>query len=98
MDTFVGGQAKLIQFDAQHRCTGRFAAFRFRPDAVSTVGAFVITEVPPGTVRGGHAHRFGMQMLICIRGRIDILMRHVDEEAFVFLTPLQHGLIVGPGV
>lgn len=98
MDTFFGGQAKLVELARKADARGALRPFYFDQMPFPPVRAFVISEVPPGTVRGGHAHRFGMQLLICLRGRIDVLMRHADEEAFVILTPISHGLIVGPGV
>jgi UDP-2-acetamido-3-amino-2,3-dideoxy-glucuronate N-acetyltransferase len=36
------------------------------------VRIFWIHDVPPGTARGGHAHKACSQFLVCLRGRISV--------------------------
>lgn len=36
------------------------------------VRIFWIHDVPPGTARGGHAHKACSQFLICLRGRVNV--------------------------
>ena len=36
------------------------------------VRMFWIHDVPPGTARGGHAHKACSQFLVCLRGRISV--------------------------
>ena len=59
---------------------------------------FTVAGVPAGAVRGGHGHRVGQQLLICLQGRIEALLRRGDEEARVVLLPGGPGLLVGVGV
>jgi dTDP-4-dehydrorhamnose 3,5-epimerase-like enzyme len=36
------------------------------------VRMFWIHDVPPGTARGGHAHKACSQLLVCVRGRVSV--------------------------
>jgi len=33
---------------------------------------FVVSDVPTGVTRGGHAHKTTTQLLVCLRGRISV--------------------------
>lgn len=57
---------------------------------------FAVADVPAGTVRGGHAHRDGEQLLVCLQGRIDLHLRRNDEAVHVALPAGGPGLLVGP--
>jgi dTDP-4-dehydrorhamnose 3,5-epimerase-like enzyme len=59
---------------------------------------FTVTGVPAGTVRGEHGHRSGRQLLICLQGRIDILLRRGRGQAQLTLEPTGPGLLIGPYV
>jgi dTDP-4-dehydrorhamnose 3,5-epimerase-like enzyme len=59
---------------------------------------FVITNVPPGTKRGGHRHRSGAQILVCISGRIDVELRRGAARTAVTLTPDAGGLYIPAGI
>lgn len=59
---------------------------------------FTVAGVPAGAVRGGHGHRVGQQLLVCLQGRIDVLMRCENEEAQTVLIRGGPGLMFGPGV
>lgn len=43
------------------------------------VRTFVITQVPPGMVRGGHAHRVCRQFLIVLTGMLQVDLRTPDN-------------------
>lgn len=59
---------------------------------------FTVAGVPVGAVRGGHGHRAGQQLLVCLQGRIDVLMRCENDEANTVLVRGGPGLLFGPGV
>jgi dTDP-4-dehydrorhamnose 3,5-epimerase-like enzyme len=58
----------------------------------------MITGVPPGTKRGGHRHRSGAQVLVCISGRIDVELRRGAARTAVTLTPDAGGLYIPAGM
>jgi dTDP-4-dehydrorhamnose 3,5-epimerase-like enzyme len=59
---------------------------------------FVITDVPPGTKRGGHRHRSGAQVLVCISGRVEVELRRGASHTRVTLTPDTDGLYIPAGI
>lgn len=48
---------------------------------------FTVAGVPPGTVRGEHGHRSAQQLLACVQGRVELVLRHGPHEAHVTLEP-----------
>lgn len=95
---YFGGRAKLFACSRLAEERGVLLPFYFDQMPFPPCRAFIVTNVPAGTVRGGHAHRSETQMLVCLQGRIDILMRHGDEEVTVVMKPTSPGLVLGPGV
>ncbi len=59
---------------------------------------FTVSGVPARGVRGGHGHRVGQQLLVCLQGSIAVLMRCEQKEAHTTLIPGGPGLLFGPGV
>ncbi len=59
---------------------------------------FIIDRVPPGTCRGGHAHRTSRQFLVAPAGRVRVDMRFQSEEATVVLGAEGNALLIEPGV
>ena len=70
-----------------------FSAMPFEPRR-----SFVIHGESAGTVRGEHSHRTAQQMLVCIAGCIEVLMRVDGDEVTVQLRPHADGLLIGPGI
>jgi len=68
-------------------------ALPFEPKRV-----FVICGVPPGTTRGGHAHRKGVQLLVRVSGQILVELRHDGGPDEVLLDDSTAGLLVPAGV
>ena len=95
---YFGGRARLIACSSQTDERGVLLPFYFNQMPFAPCRSFAITNVPAGVVRGGHAHRSGMQMLVCLHGRIEILMRYQDEEATLVMEPSSFSLVFGPGV
>ena len=95
---FFGGQAKLLGIRPHADERGMLTPFAFDQLPFTPRRCFTVTGAPAGCVRGGHAHRSGMQALFCLQGRIDILMRYRGEEVELTLAPSSCGLVFGPGV
>lgn len=95
---FFGGQARLIPCQGHADERGVLTPFAFDQLPFTPCRCFIVTDAPAGCVRGGHAHRSGMQMLVCLQGRIDISMRYRDQEAALALEPGSFGLVFGPDV
>lgn len=95
---YFGGRARLIPCASHADSRGVLLPFYFDQMPFQPCRSFAMANVPAGAVRGGHAHRSGMQMLVCLQGRIEILMRHQDEAATFVLQPASFSLAFGPGV
>jgi len=54
---------------------------------------FIISDVPQGEKRGGHAHYHTEQYLICLKGKIEVSLHDGEVESFIILEPMQ-GLLV----
>lgn len=60
---------------------------------------FVIDDVPPGTVRGGHGHRSGSQMFFALSGRIEVEFGAMATGTqSMVLEPGRPGLLIPAGV
>ncbi|MFM7008127.1 MAG: sugar 3,4-ketoisomerase [Betaproteobacteria bacterium] len=59
---------------------------------------FTVVDVPSGTVRGGHGHCRGWQLMICISGAIRLRLRHNRQEVSLMLSDDGPALIVGADV
>ena len=95
---FFDGLAKLIDYPVHSDERGSLTPFTFDQLPFRPCRTFVVADVPTGAVRGGHAHKYGWQMLVCLQGRIDILMRYRKKEISLVMEPGRFGLVFGPGV
>lgn len=78
-------RGRLIEVD--------YAALPFAPRRT-----FVVSNVPAGTTRGGHAHKECEQILVCLQGRINIVAVLAESRAEIVLDHPRQALYVGPGV
>jgi len=83
--THVDPRGVLIPVEFEH--------LPFHPRAL-----FTVQGVPPGTVRGRHAHRQCTQLLVCLAGAIRVKLRREGTETEVDLDDPTRGLLVSPGV
>lgn len=95
---FFGGRARLIRIPVHADERGRLVPFGFDQMPFVPGRSFAVAGVPAGAVRGGHAHSSGMQLLYCLQGRIEYLLRYGHEEVSGILEPGAAGLLVGAGV
>jgi hypothetical protein len=70
-----------------------FHALPFRPQRI-----FTVSDVPPGSIRGRHAHRSGRQLLVCLQGRISVTVVLGEQRTTFALLPGGPGLLVEAGV
>ena len=95
---YFGGRAKHVSHVQYVDKRGVLLPIDFNDMPFEPCRSFVITGTLAGTVRGGHGHRSAEQMLVCLHGRIEVLMRDSDEEVSLVLEPGSFGLAFGPGI
>ena len=59
---------------------------------------FYIFDVPPGETRGKHAHKKQKQLLICLKGKCDVILKDSRETIKVLLESPDIGVYIPPGV
>jgi dTDP-4-dehydrorhamnose 3,5-epimerase-like enzyme len=96
--SFLGGRARLIALSPQKDERGLLVPFDFDTLPFRPRRSFFVADAPVGTVRGGHAHRSALQLLVCIKGRIEVLMRHGQDEVSALLDATPSGLVIEAGV
>ena len=55
-------------------------------------------DVPPGECRGKHAHKNQKQLLICLKGKCEVILKDVQDTMTVFLESPDAGIYIPPGV
>lgn len=58
---------------------------------------FYVREVPPGTLRGQHAHYRCSQYMVCVSGRLRITVADGANERSLELSP-GNGIFIEPGI
>jgi len=92
--TFFGGFASLIALPRMADERGTLVPFEFADLPFTPRRAFVVRDVPPGARRGRHRHKRGQHLLVCLAGRIDVVLRYRGETERVSLFPDNHGLLI----
>jgi dTDP-4-dehydrorhamnose 3,5-epimerase-like enzyme len=59
---------------------------------------FVVYDVPPGEVRGGHAHRSVHQLLVCVKGCCTVTVDDGNERDEILLDSPAVALYIPPCV
>lgn len=59
---------------------------------------FAVSGVPAGATRGGHAHRFCTQVVLCLSGRVDIAIDDGRDTTTLVLDSSAQGLYIPPGL
>jgi hypothetical protein len=96
--SYFGGRARLVACPALNEPRGSLLPLELRDLPFAPARVFAVTDVPVGTERGGHAHRSGLQLLVCLQGRVEVLMRWSGDTQRLILTPGAPSLMIGPGV
>src|SRR5512139_1299903 len=96
--SFFNGRARLIPLDVHQDRRGLLLPFELGSLPFAPRRIFTISNVPQGEIRGRHAHQSSEQLLVCVQGRISVLMRHAEESETVLLEPGSPGLLLAAGV
>ena len=94
---YFGGMARVMPCQAVVDERGsltpvNFEALGFQARRLALISAH------DGCRRGGHAHRQGAQLLVCVSGVVDVEMRHLGEQAMVQLRPGVNALYIASPV
>jgi dTDP-4-dehydrorhamnose 3,5-epimerase-like enzyme len=49
------------------------------------IRAFVVSDVPKNTIRGGHSHYITKQYLLCLEGQIEVILHDGIDEIRIIL-------------
>lgn len=85
LPNFADARGRLTALDAD--------VLPFQPARV-----FFVSDMPAGTRRGGHGHRRGDQLLICLAGRIEVAFDSGSGREVVVCRPGGSGLLIPRGV
>jgi hypothetical protein len=89
---------KLIILDSYSNPSGILTYFEGCEEFETPIRRpFWLRGVPDGHVRGVHAHKREKQVVICLKGRVDVTLDCLDKEKYLFeLDSPDKGLIVPP--
>lgn len=85
--SFLDGKARLLRIAPQTDERGSLLAFDYDRLPFIPQRLFCVYDAPLDAVRGRHAHTTGSQLLACIAGRIEVVLRIGDKEESVELFP-----------
>ncbi|WP_051371474.1 sugar 3,4-ketoisomerase [Mesorhizobium loti] len=91
--TLFDGKVILIPTTARSDPRGLLTAIQFGDYNFQAIRAFVVTA-PPGTSRGGHAHRSGRQLMMQLSGEIVIEFRYHERVERLSLTASNRAVLV----
>lgn len=88
-----GERVSVLHFEGIADERGELVPIDFGELDFTPVRSFIVTA-PTGTLRGGHAHRHGTQMLVRVSGVIRIDLALDGEQHRIELTEAQNALLV----
>jgi dTDP-4-dehydrorhamnose 3,5-epimerase-like enzyme len=91
--TFFEGRMTLMHYPLVEDERGCLLPLEWPHLPFSPVHAFVVTA-SHGSVRGGHAHRSGEQLLIRIAGSIELEARHAGQTQQVCLDAHSNAVLI----
>lgn len=91
--SFLGDRVSVLHFEGITDERGELVPVDFGELDFTPVRSFVVTA-PGGTLRGGHAHRHGTQLLVRVSGVIQIDLALDGEQHRIELTEAQNALLV----
>ena len=96
--TDFGDDVRAIEFAPNVDERGRLVELDFSSVPFTVRRAFAVTEVPPGTTRGGHRHRGVEQLLACVAGEVVVELRRGNARREIALGPNGGALYIGEGI
>ncbi len=97
-DSWFDGRVRVIPFVRHCDPRGQLLPIALDELPFAPRRIFTVSGVPTGTERGGHGHRTGSQLLICVSGEIRVQMHCAGEEVAVTLFDTGPGLVIGAGI
>jgi hypothetical protein len=91
--TLFGGRARGFSFPAVDDGDASLLPFDLAEVPMTALRSFLVTA-PSGTVRGGHGHRSGCQLLVRISGEIELELAVDDETATLVLDREQNAAVI----
>lgn len=85
--SFLDGKARLLRIDPQTDERGSLLAFDYDRLPFTPQRLFCIYDAPQDAVRGRHGHTTGSQLLACLAGRIEVVLKIGVKEEQVELLP-----------
>ncbi len=92
------GRARLLTFTCHSDRRGVLLPIDLDQLPFPVRRIFTVADVPSGTVRGGHGHRRGWQLLLCVQGQIRVRMRCLAEQVELVLEGSGPGLLIGANI
>lgn len=97
-DTLFSYGSNVIEFEQYTDERGTLLPIELEGLPFAPKRLFTVAGMSAGTVRGGHGHYTCQQLLICLHGCIEILLRSKDKEDSITLLPGSPALLVDSGI
>lgn len=91
-------RARTLRFPPRDDDRGSLLPLDFTGLPFAPRRLFVVQQVPPGSVRGQHAHKRARQLLVCVAGRVEVELRDAGAAESVTLDRADTGLLIEAGV
>ena len=89
----LGGKARVLACRGIADERGTLVPLHFEPLGFQA-RRMALISAPDGGIRGGHAHREGTQLLLCVSGSVDVTLHHQGDRARVTLEPGVNVLLI----
>lgn len=97
-DAWFDGRASAFALTRHHDSRGALTPLALAPLPFPVRRVFTVAGVPAGTVRGGHGHQRGWQLLVCVSGTLDVRLHCAGLEVRRQLSARGPALLIGAGV
>lgn len=97
-DAWFDGRASALSLVRHRDARGMLLPLEFDGLPFPVRRLFTVAGVPPGAVRGGHGHRRGWQLMICVSGAIRLSLRRDRQQVSMTLTDDGPALLLGAGI
>jgi hypothetical protein len=94
----LAGRVHILDLEAHTDKRGLLQSFCLDSLPFRPCRTFFVSNVPAGTVRGGHGHRKGQQLLVCVQGEIEVQAVWGTDSFLMTLRPGQQAFLMDAGV
>jgi len=92
------GRARWVRFSAKAEPRGCLIPFDFEKLPFPPRHAFIVRDVPADTVRGRHARRDTLQLIVCLAGALSVELRDAIRSETVVMDRPDTGLLISGGL